>query len=82
MPAPEHPLPDIMVGRHPDFGIVATNPKHLAASAWMLKGFDFHPVPGHPHLYALASQERDGQGRTTRAVALLRRDRRDLHPHG
>lgn len=74
MPAPGHqPLPDIAVGHHPDFGIVAANPKHLAASAWMLKGFDFHPVPGHPDLYALAHQERDGQDRATRAVALLRK---------
>lgn len=74
MPTPEHdPLPDIAVGHHPDFGIVASNPKRLAASTWMLKGFDFHPVPNHPNLYALANQQRDGQGRATRAVALLRR---------
>ncbi|WP_435127254.1 hypothetical protein [Actinacidiphila sp. bgisy144] len=73
MPLSENPLPDIAVGRHPDFGIVATNPKHLAASAWMLRGFDFHPVPGHPDLYALADQHRDGPGRATRAVDLLRR---------
>ncbi|BBC30586.1 uncharacterized protein SGFS_018800 [Streptomyces graminofaciens] len=74
MPTPEHdPLPDIAVGRHPDLGIVAANPKQLAASTWMLKGFDFHPVPDHPNLYALANQQRDGQGRTTRAVALLRK---------
>jgi hypothetical protein len=74
MPTPEHDLlPDVAVGRHPDFGIVASNPKHLAASAWMLKGFDFHPVPDHPNLYALANQQHDGQGRATRAVALLRK---------
>lgn len=74
MPAPEHdPLPDVAVGRHPDFGIVAANPKQLAASTWMLKGFDFHPVPDHPNLYALANQKRDGEGRATRAVALLRK---------
>ncbi|MFD7052696.1 hypothetical protein ACFWBS_04625 [Streptomyces mirabilis] len=74
MPTPEHdPLPDVAVGRHPDFGIVASNPKQLAASTWMLKGFDFHPVPDHPNLYALANQQRDGQDRATRAVALLRK---------
>ncbi|MDT0468347.1 hypothetical protein [Streptomyces gibsoniae] len=74
MPTPEHDLlPDVAVGRHPDFGIVASNPKQLAASAWRLKGFDFHPVPDHPYLYALANQQRDGQGRATRAVALLRK---------
>ncbi|MEU0112803.1 hypothetical protein ABZ137_03515 [Streptomyces bobili] len=74
MPTPEHvPLPDIAVGRHPDFGIVASSPKQLAARTWMLKGFDFHPVPDHPNLYALANQQRDGQDRATRAVALLRK---------
>lgn len=74
MPTPDHDsLPDVAVGRHPDYGIVAANPKHLAASTWMLKGFDFHPLPGQPTLYALADQQRDGQGRATRAVALLRK---------
>ncbi|MFF9784162.1 hypothetical protein [Streptomyces nigrescens] len=74
MPTPDHDsLPDVAFGRHPDYCIVAANPKHLAASAWMLKGFDFHPVPDHPTLYALADQSRDGQGRATRAVALLRK---------
>jgi hypothetical protein len=73
MPPSENPLPDIAVGRHPDFGIVATNPKNLAAGAWMLRGFDFHPVPGHPDLYALADQQHDGRDRATRAVDLLRR---------
>ncbi|MFJ7096762.1 hypothetical protein ACIQWL_42100 [Streptomyces mirabilis] len=74
MPTPDHDsLPDIAVGCHPAYGIVAANPKQLAASAWMLKGFDFHPVPGHPTLYTLADQQRDGQGRATRAIALLRK---------
>ncbi|MCX5449871.1 hypothetical protein [Streptomyces nigrescens] len=74
MPTPDHDsLPDVAFGRHPDYGIVAANPKHLAASAWMLNGFDFHPVPDHPKLYALADQQRDGPGRVTRAVALLRK---------
>jgi hypothetical protein len=74
MPTPEPtPHPDITVGRHPEFGIIATTPQHFAASAWMLKGFDFHPVPGHPTLYALADQYRDGQQRATHAVALLRK---------
>lgn len=73
MPPSENPLPDIAVGRHPDFGIVASNPKRLAASAWMLRGFDFHPVPGHPGLHVLADQQRDGRKRAVRAVDLLRR---------
>ncbi|WP_371602240.1 hypothetical protein OG345_04915 [Streptomyces sp. NBC_01220] len=73
MPTHYDSLPDIAVGRHPDYGIVATSPKHLAAGAWMLKALDFHPVPDQPTLYALANQLQDGQGRATRAVALLRR---------
>lgn len=73
MPTHYDSLPDIAVGRHPDYGIVAANPMQLAASTWMLKGFDFHPVPDQQTLYALADQQRDGQGRATRAVALLRK---------
>ncbi|MEU3712164.1 hypothetical protein [Streptomyces catenulae] len=74
MPTPaQEPLPDIAVGHHPDFGIVATNPKQLAAGTWMLERLDFHPVPDRPTLYALADQQHDGQARATRAVALLRK---------
>ncbi|MEU3390658.1 hypothetical protein [Streptomyces albidoflavus] len=72
MPSHYDVLPDLAFGHHPLYGIVAANPKNLAASTWMLKGFDFHPVPDQPTLYALADQNRDGQARTTRAVALLR----------
>ncbi|WP_399094148.1 hypothetical protein ACGH2B_25060 [Streptomyces sp. BBFR2] len=74
MPTPaQEPLLDIAVGHHPDHGIVATNPKQLAAGTWMLERLDFHPVPDHPTLYALDDQQHDGQARTTRAVALLRK---------
>ncbi|MFI1592285.1 hypothetical protein ACH4WW_30765 [Streptomyces halstedii] len=72
MPSHYDVLPDLAFGHHPVYGIVAANPKNLAASTWMLKGFDFHPVPDQPTLYALAHQERDGHGRTSRAVELLR----------
>lgn len=73
MPTHYDRLPDIAVGRHPDYGIVATSPKHLASTAWMLKVLDFHPVPDMPTLYALADQLRNGQSRATHAVALLPR---------
>ncbi|MFJ2158153.1 hypothetical protein [Streptomyces sp. NPDC087856] len=74
MPAPDHDArADIAVGHHPDYGIVAANPKQLAASTWMLKRLDFHPVPGQPTLYALADQQRDGHSRASRAVALLQK---------
>ncbi|MFC8278068.1 hypothetical protein ACFUJR_37185 [Streptomyces sp. NPDC057271] len=68
----EELLADVTVGRHPDYGIVAANPKNLAAGTWMLERLDFRPVLGEATLYALTDQQRDGQGRATRAVALLR----------
>ncbi|WP_327417146.1 hypothetical protein [Streptomyces sp. NBC_01233] len=68
----EELLADVTVGRHPDYGIVAANPKNLAAGTWMLERLDFRPVLGEPTLHALTDQQRDGQGRATRAVALLR----------
>ncbi|MCV2458235.1 hypothetical protein OEB94_02900 [Streptomyces sp. ICN988] len=72
---PDHydATPDLAFGHHPVYGIVVANPKNLAAGTWMLKGFDFHPVPEQPTLYALANQSRDGQGRTARAIELLRK---------
>ncbi|MFI2312481.1 hypothetical protein AMK17_19155 [Streptomyces sp. CB00072] len=73
MPSHYDVLPDLAFGHHPVHGIVAANPKNLAASTWMLKGFDFHPVPDQPTLYALADQNRDGHGRTSRAIELLRK---------
>ncbi|WP_405668275.1 hypothetical protein [Streptomyces sp. NBC_00055] len=73
MPSHYDVLPDLAFGHHPVHGIVAANPKNLATSAWMLERLGFHPVPDQPTLYALADQERDGQGRTARAVALLRK---------
>ncbi|MEY9846382.1 hypothetical protein ABH940_003469 [Streptacidiphilus sp. BW17] len=73
MPTHYHdPLPDIAIGHHPDYGIVAANPKQLAASTWTLKRLDFRPVPDQPTLYALADQQNDGPSRTARAIALLR----------
>ncbi|MFI2354432.1 hypothetical protein ACH5AG_07030 [Streptomyces anulatus] len=72
MPTHYQSLPDVAFGHHPDHGIVAANPKQLVSTAWMLARFDFHPVPDQPTLYALADQQRDGPGRTSRAVALLR----------
>ncbi|MFD4337891.1 hypothetical protein ACFWPP_11965 [Streptomyces anulatus] len=73
MPTPDQaPLPDVAVGHHHDYGIVAANPKNLPASTWMLERLDFHPVPGEPNLYALADQQRDAQGRAARTVSLLR----------
>ncbi|SEE52725.1 hypothetical protein SAMN05216489_06968 [Streptomyces sp. 3213] len=58
-------LPDVAVGHHLDYGIVAANPEQLAANTWMLKRLGLHPIPGRPTLYALADQQRDGPNRYT-----------------
>ncbi len=73
MPTPDQEsLPDVVVGHHPDYGIVAANPKDLPASTWMLERLDFRPVPGELTLYALTDPQRDGADRAARAVTLLR----------
>lgn len=72
MPTHYDTLPDIAVGHHPLHGIVAANPKQLPATDWVLRRLDFQPVPNQPTLFALADQQRDGHGRTLRAIATLR----------
>lgn len=72
MPAPAHSLPDITVGHHPDHGIVAATPTQSAAAQWMLERLEFQPVPGHPSLYALTDQHREGAERIAWAIKLLR----------
>jgi hypothetical protein len=71
MPTPK-PIPDVIVGHHPDYGIVATTPTPFAAGRWMLDRLGFRPLADNPDLFILDDQERDGPDRATRAVALLR----------
>jgi hypothetical protein len=66
------PLPDVIVGHHPDHGIVATTPTPFAAGRWMLDRLGFRPLADNPDLFALDDQERDGPDRATRTIALLR----------
>jgi hypothetical protein len=66
------PLPDVIVGHHPDHGIVATTPTPFAAGRWILDRLGFRPLADNPDLFALDDQERDGPDRAARAVALLR----------
>ncbi|MFB7666906.1 hypothetical protein ACFC1R_23650 [Kitasatospora sp. NPDC056138] len=63
---------DIAIGRHPKHGIVATNPRDLPASQWMLERLGFQPVPDHPQLYTLANQTAFGRERAAQAVGTLR----------
>lgn len=72
MPTHYDTLPDIAVGQHPLHGIVAANPKQLPAAQRVLRRLAFRPVPDQPTLFALADQQRDGHGRTLRAIATLR----------
>ncbi|GAA1890479.1 hypothetical protein [Streptantibioticus ferralitis] len=64
---------DLTFGRHPQYGIVARNTRDLPAGQWILDRLDFRPVPGHPHLYALANHYRDGRAHTAQAIAMLRK---------
>jgi hypothetical protein len=73
MPTFENPLPDVVIGRHPDFGIIATNPTDLDASDWTLPLHQFYPRWDHPDLYVLADQQRDGRARAAHTVDVLRR---------
>ncbi|MEV7121220.1 hypothetical protein [Kitasatospora griseola] len=63
-----HVLPDVVIGRHPDHGIVAALPAQSAAAQWFLERLDFQRIPGHPTLFALTDQHRDPADRTAWAV--------------
>ncbi|MCG7523035.1 hypothetical protein MHW47_01020 [Streptomyces sp. OfavH-34-F] len=72
MPTHYDTLPDIAVGHHPLHGIVAANPTQGPDIEQALQHHGFHHVPGQPTLFALADQQRDGHGRTLRAISALR----------
>ncbi|MDX6350380.1 MAG: hypothetical protein QOF84_5170 [Streptomyces sp.] len=64
--------PHIVIGRHPDLGIVAANRHDTPVIDHVLRRVGFHPVPGRRQLYALAEPERDGIRRARQAVQSLR----------
>ncbi|MFF8990874.1 hypothetical protein ACF09H_13185 [Streptomyces sp. NPDC014983] len=64
--------PHIVIGHHPDLGIVASNRHNTAVIDHVLRRVGFEPVPGRRQLYALAEPERDGIRRTRQAVQSLR----------
>ncbi|WP_405013557.1 hypothetical protein [Kitasatospora sp. NBC_01539] len=64
--------PDIAIGRDPELGICAANPRQLAGADWTLERLGFERVPGSKVMYALTDQHRDGQVRATTAVDMLR----------
>ncbi|MFC9331983.1 hypothetical protein [Kitasatospora sp. NPDC057015] len=66
------PSVDVVVGTHPEHGIVATNHSGDPAAAKLLAQHGFYRTPGHPSLFALTKQDRDGVRRAADAVANLR----------
>ncbi|MFF7393201.1 hypothetical protein ACFZAE_32770 [Streptomyces scabiei] len=64
--------PHIVIGHHPDLGIVASNRHNTPVIDHVLRRVGFEPVPGRRQLYALAEPERDGIRRTRQAVQSLR----------
>ncbi|MDT3395337.1 hypothetical protein RKE29_01510 [Streptomyces sp. B1866] len=63
--------PHIVIGRHPDLGIVAANRHRTAVIDHVLRRAGFQPAPGRD-LYALTEPDRDGARRTGHAVRTLR----------
>ncbi|MQS14725.1 hypothetical protein F7Q99_21280 [Streptomyces kaniharaensis] len=64
--------PDIAIGRDPELGICAANPRQLAGADWMLERLGFQRVPDSKIMYALTDQHLDGNTRATTAVDMLR----------
>ncbi|MFE2426864.1 hypothetical protein ACFXJ5_08935 [Streptomyces sp. NPDC059373] len=64
--------PHIVIGRHPELGIVAANRHNTPVIDHVLRRVGFHPIPGRRQLYALAEPERDGIRRARQAVQSLR----------
>ncbi|MFC8720646.1 hypothetical protein [Kitasatospora sp. NPDC057198] len=70
MPNPS-PQPEVVLGHHPDHGVVAALPTRSAAAAWMLERLEFRRIADHPHLYALTEQHRDAPDRLRWAIKVL-----------
>lgn len=67
------PEPHVVIGRHPDHGIVATNPAQHHVVDWYFERCNFSRVPGHPFLYAFDGPPGTEATRTQAMVGLMRR---------
>ncbi|MGM0358461.1 hypothetical protein ACNFRX_00425 [Streptomyces griseoaurantiacus] len=67
------PEPHVVIGRHPDHGIVATNPTQHHVVDWYFARCNFSRVPGHPFLYAFDGPPGTETTRTQAMVGLMRR---------
>ncbi|WP_344447244.1 hypothetical protein, partial [Kitasatospora nipponensis] len=68
----DHARPDIVIGRDPELGICAANPRQLVGADWILERLGFHRVLDSEVTYALSDQHLAGQARATTAVDMLR----------
>jgi hypothetical protein len=67
------PEPHAIIGRHPEYGIVATNPTQHHVVDWYFERCNFSRVPGHPFLYAFDGPPGTEMTRTQAMVGLMRR---------
>lgn len=67
------PQPHAIIGRHPEYGIVATNPTQHHVVDWYFERCNFSRVPGHPFLYAFDGPPGTEMTRTQAMVGLMRR---------
>ncbi|WP_075661861.1 hypothetical protein [Streptomyces acidiscabies] len=65
------PAPDVVLGHHPDHGIVAANPAQHHIADWYLDRLGFHRVPNHPFLYALQALPAEAAQRAAQAGRLM-----------
>ncbi|MFJ8442859.1 hypothetical protein [Kitasatospora griseola] len=63
--------PEVVLGLHPDHGVVADLPTHSAAAAWMVERLEFQPVADRPNLYVLTEQHRELPERLGWAIKVL-----------
>jgi hypothetical protein len=67
------PEPHVVIGRHPDHGIVATNPTQHHVVDWYFERCNFSRLPGHPFLYTFDGPPGTETTRTEAMVGLMRR---------
>lgn len=76
---PASPHPDVVVGRHPDHGVVAANPSQHHVVDWYLEHLGFRPAPDDPGLHVLDCPPAEAITRTADAVGLMRRAGLTVH---
>jgi len=70
---------DVVLGRHPDHGIVATNPTQHHVADWYLDRLGFQRIPDRPSLYALQAPPAEATQRAAEAVRLMEQAGLSVH---